>query len=69
MKKTFEIKMYNEKYTCVFDIAKYINNGNTAIRILYYDKEFECYMPYAMLTVNFEELPESMVYLDTNNCP
>lgn len=69
MSKTFNIESYGEKYTCAFDVAKYSNNGNTAIRILYYDKDFDCYMPYATLTVNFKKLPENMVYLDTNNCP
>ena len=47
----------------------YTSNDNTAIQLLCWNDEFGCIEPWATLTVNLEDLPEELCYLDTNNVP
>ena len=45
-------------------------NGNLAIVLYCYDRDYDFWEPYGNLTVNFEEkLPENYAYLDVNNIP
>lgn len=51
-------------------VTHYCNNGNFAVQLLNYDSVYDCWEPYASLTVNFhKKLPENMAYVDTNNVP
>ena len=64
-----KIETFFGTYNCKLSMQKYSNNGNTAIRILSKNEEFDFWEPFAMLTVNFKKLSEDYAYLDTNNCP
>ena len=64
-----KINTFFGSYDCVLSVNKYSNNNNTAIQILSKDEEFDCFVPFATLTKNFDKLDENYAYLDTNNCP
>ena len=49
--------------------ATYQNNGNLAVQLLYHDKEYDFWEPYATLTVNLGKLPDGYAYIDINNVP
>lgn len=65
-----KINSYGEEYQLKIEIRKYAINDNLCIQLLYYDDEFESYMPYATLTTNLDgKLGDGCAYVDTNNCP
>lgn len=68
--KTYEIEQWGVNREVSLHCSNYANNGNLAIVVKYFDEDFECWMQYGVLTVNFEEgLPEGYAYVDTNNFP
>lgn len=45
----------------------YVNNGNLALMVMYWDDDYKCYEPYCTLTTNIIDLSDNMVALDINN--
>ena len=68
--KTFKTKnnWSGEQYKCCLTMGQYANGGHY-IGILYWDKEFGAWMPYADATVCLAPLQGNKVALDTNNMP
>lgn len=67
--KTYKISAWGHEYEVKLEVSKYVNNGNLAISMIYFDEEMKCWLPYATLTVNLNKLGEGLAYVDTNNCP
>lgn len=60
------VDSFGEEIEVVINLSCYANNGSLFMELL--DKE--TYEPYSSLTVNlWNELPENMAFIDTNNCP
>ena len=59
---------WGEKYDIIFKLSEYMN-GKLAVAMEYYDKDYEQFMPYAVLTVNLvgEICGENCAFVDTNN--
>ena len=67
--------MYGGEYKIIFNVAKYASgHKGTALQMLYWDDEMECWLPYTTATVNLEKRyysgdGDDEVYIDDNNCP
>lgn len=57
--KTYEVEVHAKTYV----------DGGLAITMDYLDDEFNCWMPFATLTVNLGRQNYGFAYVDVNNCP
>lgn len=64
-----EVTSWGKTYTVAVKEEKYWDNGGLAITMDYFDEEYECWMPFATLTVNLGRIGYDHAYVDTNNCP
>lgn len=62
-------RLYSMDYQITLKINKYYDGGGLAIEMLYYDDEFQSYMPFGMLTVNIDSVKcePDCAFVDTNN--
>lgn len=67
--KSFEfMPRYGGRQSAVLEIGNYTHGGGVAISL--WAEEYECYEPWADLTVNLTEpAAEGCAYIDTNNFP
>lgn len=59
-----------EKYKIRLYFGKYELGKHLCVELRYYDTEYDDYLPYTRLTVNFpNELKDDEAFLDVNNFP
>ena len=63
-----KVKSYGKEYDVTVMAKKYVDGG-LAVKMDYLDDEFNCWMPFATLTVNLGRMNYGYAYVDTNNCP
>ena len=57
--ETYKVDLFRKKYV----------NGGLAIRLDYFEEDFQGWVPFSFLTVNLGRLNDGYAYVDTNNCP
>ena len=64
---SIKLKRCNREYDIRIKTNTYKQGGGLALQLEYY--EFDCWLPYGVLTVNLEEYPtrENRAFVDTNN--
>ena len=64
-----KVRSWGTEYEVNVNFTKY-TDGNLTITMDCLDEEFNCWMPFARLTVNLGgRMKPGYAYLDVNNCP